>query len=130
MAQLEPGLAQPVEDVLGIFQKDLAGPGQPDAPRRPDQECCIELLFQAVQLGSQRRLGHVHGVGRLRDTAELADPDKAFQVADAHAVSSPARFCALPRSVKHFRYGSRENLYWTGEGRSVSLGMRQAEELP
>ena len=74
-----------VEDRDRLPEIVLAGGGQFDAPRRPDEQCDAEFVLELADLLGQRRLGDVQTLSRAAEVQFLGDRAEVPQVAQLHA---------------------------------------------
>src|SRR5437870_4214582 len=85
---LVAGALDVAQDALGIFQQLLPRLGQPHAAIGAGEQRHSELLFQALDMPGQRRLGEPEMSRRAGDAAEFGDADEIAEAAQFHDARS------------------------------------------
>ncbi|GBD11711.1 hypothetical protein HRbin23_01383 [bacterium HR23] len=78
------GLANRLQDLLGIGKKGLARLGEQDASSPPEKEGLTEVPLQGLHTGAQGRLAQIEGFGRLAEGAGAHHRHEGLQLADVH----------------------------------------------
>ena len=81
---LVAGALDVAQDACRAFEQLLAGLGQPHAAVGPGEERHPELLFEALNMAGQRRLGEPQMGRRAGDAAEFGDPGEVGEAAQFH----------------------------------------------
>ena len=77
-------VAEPGEDLFGFLAQRNARCGDRQLPWRPEEQHGSEFIFQRLDLAAQRRLRHVQGICRARETELVGHGKKITKLPDLH----------------------------------------------
>ncbi len=83
-----------------VFEKDPAGLRQLHSSRRADEEARAELVLEATNLATDRRLSHAELHGGAADLADFGDCDEVLNLGEAHRTTVQR---APPREASNCR---------------------------
>ena len=73
-------LAAEIENLLGVFGKDLSGGGEGDARPQSLKEGCVEFLLKLPHLGADGRLCAKAGQGCFREALEADNLEESVKL--------------------------------------------------